>query len=67
MKDRQWFIHRIGQRVFRDAISTDHIIQKMQGVCHVDIKDELHAQYLYDIQLDFKTDSNIDLKYRDEK
>lgn len=65
LKTKQWFIDRIGKIVIRDAIKGDCKAYLESGASAVFIKDELQAQYLFDVQNDFFIDNNINLNYRD--
>ena len=67
MKPLSWFTDRIGQTIYRDAIDGDNTLTRKLGYNPVKIIDKDHAQYLFDIQNDFKADDGIDLNYRDEK
>lgn len=62
----EWFIQRVGNKVYRDAIPSDNIFSKKLGSTPVIIRDELHAQYLFDIQNDFIADG-VNLNYRDTR
>lgn len=48
--DLQWFIDRIGKRVYRDEIACICHECKMVEIQGVIILDRFHANYLYDIQ-----------------
>lgn len=50
IKDKQWFIDRIGKRVYRDETicNCDTCVDGMKN--GVFIKDELQAIYMYDAQ-----------------
>lgn len=58
---KQWFIDRIGKRVYRDATSCKCPICKSGGEHGVFINDKLHALYLQDCEFD------LEIKYRDKK
>ena len=65
MEDRkQWFIDRIGKRVYRDAngCSCD-VCNRIRDVGLV-IMDKIHANYLYDMEC-ISQESNHPFKYRD--
>ena len=49
-KNREWFVERIGQRVYRDDNGCDCSICKTIERTGLIIHDELHAQYLFDCQ-----------------
>ena len=66
-KDKQWFLDRIGKRVFRDTHTDNSELAKAVKETGVVIKDELHADYMFSIQQEFYLDCGIDLNYRDEK
>jgi hypothetical protein len=66
MQDLAWFKKRIGQRIYRDSAECPcHACQDAvkDGLI---ITDEVHAEYLYDIQNEFANDGYM-LNYRDEK
>ena len=48
--DLQWFIDRIGKRVFRDRGNCDCAVCKTVLVNGLIIEDRFHANYLYDVQ-----------------
>jgi hypothetical protein len=48
--DKQWFIDRIGKRVYRDKNTCDCEICKIVFENGLIIKNEMHATYLYDVQ-----------------
>ena len=68
MQTQQWFVERIGKRIFRDknnppcGCHTCNEIEKNGMI----ITDENHAQYLFDIQNEF-ADGGHYLNYRDNK
>ena len=66
MKNIKWFTDRIGQTIYRDAIEVDNMFARKLGYKPVTITDKYHAQYLFDIQNDFKADDGIDLNYREK-
>ena len=57
---KQWFIDRIGQRVYRTDASCSCEVCKKIGEVGLIISDDLHAQYLYDCQ------NELNLYYFDE-
>jgi hypothetical protein len=68
MKTKEWFIERIGKRIFRNdnfcgaKCKTCKIITENGLV----IADETHASYLFEVQNDYRSEGII-LDYRDEK
>lgn len=66
--DKKWFLDRIGKRVFRDpnnppcGCNTCNDIEKNGMI----ITDQNHAEYMYDIHLEF-AQGGYYLNYRDEK
>lgn len=65
LKDLQWFLDRVGKRVFRDNV-IDSEYDKKTSELGIIISNELQAQYMFDIQQDFYHESGINLNYRDE-
>lgn len=65
MKTKEWFLEKVGQRIYRDyhkcCQTCDMIAENGLIVCDND-----HADYLYEIQCAF-FDDGLDLHYRDEK
>jgi len=57
----QWYIDRIGKRVYRTEASCKCNVCKKVGEIGLIITDELHAQYLFDCQ------NELGLFYFDEK
>lgn len=51
-KSKDWFIERIGLRVYRDDNGCDCDVCKKIEKTGLIIHDELHAQYLFDCQND---------------
>lgn len=48
-KSKDWFVERIGQKIYRDDNGCDcHVCKTIERVGLV-IHDELHAQYLHDV------------------
>ncbi len=47
-KSKDWFMERIGQKVYRDDNGCDCAVCKAVERNGLIIHDELHAQYLYD-------------------
>jgi hypothetical protein len=64
MKTKQRFINRIGKRIYRNH-SCDCPDCTRIDVEWLVIHDEIHAQYLYDVQNDYACEWVI-LDYRDE-
>ena len=57
----EWYIDRIGKRVYRTKAKCDCIVCETIGEVGLIITDELHAQYLFDCQ------NELGLFYFDEK
>jgi hypothetical protein len=47
---KDWFVERIGERIYRDSNGCDCSVCKSIEIHGLVIHDELHAQYLYDCQ-----------------
>ena len=62
----QWFIDRIGKRVFRNATSCKCAICKEAHKVGFIISDEFHAHYLHDTVGSYAADGDV-LKYFDTK
>ena len=59
--DKQWFIDRIGKRVYRDKYTCECKICMDVFENGLIIKNEMHATYLYDVQHELQyiyTDEN---------
>ena len=65
-KRKQWFLDRIGKRVFRGETSCQCEICKRVSNEGLIITDELHAIYLYDIEGMYNAEGH-NLTYRDDK
>jgi len=65
MKTKQWFIDRIGKKIYRNSNGCDCEVCKNIGVHGVIVSNELHAIYLFDIQNAYN-EEGINLNYRDE-
>lgn len=52
--DLQWFIDRIGKKIYRDKGTCDCKICANVEANGLIIDDKLHAQYLYDCQNELK-------------
>jgi hypothetical protein len=68
MQDRkQWFIDRIGKRVYRDANGCSCEVCKQIRDVGLVIIDKMHANYLYDMEAmsNNPQESNHPFKYRD--
>lgn len=67
MKTLQWFINRIGKRIYRNSSNCPECATckdvEENGMI---IEDESHAEYLFNIQNDFGA-CNVFLNYRDTK
>ena len=63
---KQWFIDRIGKRVFREETSCGCESCKRIGNEGLIINDEMHAIYLHDIEGMYNAEGHK-LKYRDER
>lgn len=63
---KQWFLDRIGKRVFRNMDKCDCAICAAIYEKGLVIVDRMMAQYLYDIETDFTADG-APLKYFDTK
>lgn len=63
-KRKQWFIDRIGKRVFREETSCQCKSCKNISVDGLVINDEMHALYLLDIESMYNTNGHK-MKYRD--
>jgi len=61
MKSLDWFIERIGQKIYRDDNGCDCKVCKAVEMYGLVIHDELHAKYLYDCQ------NEMGVKYYDSK
>lgn len=57
----EWFISRVGKRVFRNESSCQCEACRKVGEVGLVINDHLHAQYLYDCQ------NELDLYYFDKQ
>ena len=66
MKTLKWFKDRIGKRIFRDFSECPCKDCKETQEFGIMVVDAQHAEYLYDIQNEYKIDG-IDLNYRDTK
>lgn len=66
---KQWFLDRVGKRVFRDKSFCDCEVCKRVEDEGLIIHDESHALYLLDIESlsNDPKESNHPIKYRDEK
>jgi len=65
-KTKEWFIKRIGKRIYRDKVGCnckDCVANFEKGLIVID---EQHAEYLADIDGDFATDGQF-MNYRDIK
>ena len=65
MQTREWFMDRIGKRIFRDGHDCDCkscISVSKNGTI---IENETQADYMYHVQNDFKSEG-LDLNYRDK-
>jgi hypothetical protein len=54
IKDINWFLEKIGTRIFRDDDGCDCPVCKTVVRNGLIIHDELHAKYLYDCQNELK-------------
>ena len=68
LKNKQWFLDRIGKRIFRSE--TGNVCgcldcKKVLGKGLL-IRDKDHAEYIYNVQVDFAENGDY-LNYRDEK
>ena len=68
-KTKDWFIQRIGKRIYRNSQSPDHDNQcsNCRDVSHygLTVRNEPHAEYLAMIDADFASEGIIS-NYRDE-
>lgn len=68
MKERtereQWFIDRIGKRIFRNATTCSCSICADVAKNGIIVHDEYHAIYLCDTEADYAAD-DFELNYRD--
>lgn len=65
MKNRkQWFLDRIGKKVYRNSNGCDCDICKSVKKNGLVIEDEMHANYLYDVECEFNAEGHP-LKYTD--
>lgn len=55
-RSEQWFLDRIGKKVFRDSNECPCDICKDIGVRGLTIVDRNNALYLYDIQCDYEVE-----------
>ena len=65
MQTKNWFIDRIGKRIFRDSAGCECDSCKDIMKNGFLIKDKEHAGYLYDVQGHFYVEG-VKLNYRDE-
>lgn len=65
-RNEQWFLDRIGKKVFRDINDCPCDTCKDIGAHGLTIVDRLHALYLYDIQCNYEAEGTS-LNYRDER
>ena len=63
---QQWFIDRVGKRVFREDNECDCDLCRLVTKEGLVISDVSHALYLAEIEFTYKYESDIDLNYRDE-
>lgn len=63
---RQWFIDRIGKRVFREDVFCQCETCKRISKEGLIINDEMHAIYLHDVECISNAEGHK-LKYRDER
>ena len=63
---KEWFMVRIGKRVYRDASGCKCPSCKNAVESGIEIRDEIHAEYLADTAAEFANDGCI-LNYRDVK
>jgi len=61
MHPLNWFTERIGKRIYRGDVTCDCNTCKTGTEEGLIIRDNTHAEYLYDVQLE------MDIEYRDEK
>jgi hypothetical protein len=66
MQNKDWFIKRVGKRVFRDDDGCS--CQTCENVVKngIVIMDEFHAKYMFDVQNDWMVEGTK-LNYRDKK
>lgn len=66
-KSKQWFIKRIGKRIYRD-VHPKHCCKDCDDVAKngIIINGEIHAMYLADIDAEF-ANCGVYSNYRDEK
>jgi hypothetical protein len=65
-RTQQWFVERIGKRIYRDADSCDCIHCKDSVENGLIVSDDAHADYLAMIDHDFAREG-VYLNYRDSK
>lgn len=63
---RQWFIDRIGKRIFRNKTSCKCEVCNNGYTDGVFISDEMHAEYLFSVEAEFNIEKTK-LKYFDTK
>lgn len=61
----QWFLERVGKRVYRGSVSCDCDICGHVEERGIFISNEMHAHYLNDIEAEFSAEGH-ELKYVDE-
>ncbi len=66
MNRLQWFIDRIGKRVFRSANGCDCVICNRVFEVGIVIEDEMHANYLCGMEGDLKAEGGT-MRYFDSK
>ncbi len=66
MKDKQFFLDRIGKRIFRDKSTCPCPVCKEIEENGLVITDEEAAEYIYEIQCAYAEEGKL-LNYRDEK
>ena len=67
-KTKEWFMERIGKRIYRDMQGEKHCCQYCQAVAEhgLTVIDEMHADYLACTDRDFSAEG-IFSNYRDMK
>ena len=60
-KSKDWFLERVGNRVYRDDNGCDCNVCKSVMIHGLIIHDEHHASYLYDVQ------NELNVNYYDSK
>lgn len=67
-KPTEWFVARIGKRIYRDMQGEKHCCSTCQHVAEngLTVGDEMHADYLANTDACFSAESGIFSNYRDK-